>query len=58
MMQSLCKVSKENNYCKPQLNNEGILEIKNGRHPVIEANIDNFVQRYKLSDEQPNKSIN
>ena len=44
MMQSLCKVSKENNYCKPQLNNEGILEIKNGRHPVIEANIDNFVQ--------------
>ena len=44
MMQSFAKVANENNYCRPVINDEGLLEIKNGRHPVIEANIDNFVQ--------------
>lgn len=34
---SFAKVSQENNYCRPVLNNEGRLEIVEGRHPVIEA---------------------
>lgn len=34
---SLSKVAFKNNYCKPKLNNIGILDIKNGRHPVIES---------------------
>ena len=29
-------VSKENNYCRPQLNTGTAIDIKNGRHPVIE----------------------
>ncbi len=33
---SLSKLSFKNNYCKPELNNTGILKIINGRHPVIE----------------------
>lgn len=34
---SLSVVAFKNNYCKPTLNNEGILDIKDGRHPVIES---------------------
>jgi DNA mismatch repair protein MutS len=38
MMQSFTKISNENKYVRPSLNNEHILEIKQGRHPVIEVN--------------------
>ena len=34
---SLSVVAFKNNYCKPTLNSEGIIDIKNGRHPVIES---------------------
>lgn len=34
---SLSIVAFKNNYCKPTLNSEGIIDIKNGRHPVIES---------------------
>ncbi len=43
MMQSFTKISKENNYVRPKLNTENILDIKNGRHPVIEKYKDNFI---------------
>ena len=43
MVQSFAKVSNENNYVKPELNEEGIIDIRNGRHPVIETTIDNYV---------------
>ncbi len=43
MMQSFAKVSNENNYVKPDINDNGIIDIKNGRHPVIESTIDNYV---------------
>lgn len=43
MMQSFTKVTKENNYVRPKLNNEHILEVKNGRHPVIEKYIDSYI---------------
>lgn len=33
---SLSKVAIENNYTRPNLNEDNILMIKNGRHPVIE----------------------
>ena len=33
---SLANVAVENNYCKPQMLNNNKLQIKNGRHPVIE----------------------
>ena len=36
---SFAKVSAENNYVKPEITNEFIIDIKNGRHPVIESNL-------------------
>ena len=43
MMQSFTKISKENNYVRPKLNKDSILDIRNGRHPVIEKYNDNFI---------------
>lgn len=46
MMQCFARISNENNYVKPELIddkiNERIIDIKNGRHPVLEKNIDNY----------------
>lgn len=36
MMQSLTKIANENKYVRPHINQENILHIKEGRHPVIE----------------------
>lgn len=33
---SLAVVAEQNNYCRPKLNEKGIIEIKEGRHPVVE----------------------
>ncbi len=35
-MCSLSTVAVENNYCRPLVNNSGIISIKSGRHPVVE----------------------
>ena len=34
---SLATVAKENKYCRPEIAEEGALEIEDGRHPVVEA---------------------
>ena len=36
VLQSLTVVAEENNFVRPILNNEHIIDIKEGRHPVIE----------------------
>ncbi len=33
---SLAVVAAQNNYCRPAINNDGVIEIKGGRHPVVE----------------------
>ncbi len=33
---SLSTVSAENHYCRPLVNNSGVISIKEGRHPVVE----------------------
>ncbi len=38
---SLALVASRNNYCKPKINESGVLDIKNGRHPVVEKMITN-----------------
>lgn len=43
-------LAKENNYCCPQITDDGILEIKDGRHPVIEK----FTEHYVPNDLQLN----
>ncbi len=36
VLASLAEVAVQNNYTCPKINNEGIIEIKEGRHPVVE----------------------
>jgi DNA mismatch repair protein MutS len=38
---SLAVVAEQNNYCKPSINESGVIQIKNGRHPVVEKMITN-----------------
>lgn len=38
---SLATVAEQNNYCRPKLNEKGLIEIKDGRHPVVERMIQN-----------------
>ncbi|MBQ8206670.1 MAG: DNA mismatch repair protein MutS, partial [Bacilli bacterium] len=39
MMLSFTKVSNDNKYVRPTLNDNGSINIKDGRHPVIETNL-------------------
>lgn len=36
---SLALVALENNYIKPEINNYGLIEIQDGRHPVVEKSM-------------------
>ncbi len=38
---SLAVVAEQNNYCRPKLNENGVIDIKDGRHPVVEKMINN-----------------
>ena len=41
VLTSLSYVSMANNYVRPVINTEGIIDIKNGRHPVVEKMMNN-----------------
>ena len=43
MLLSFTKVANENKYVRPLINADGIVDIKEGRHPVIENAIDSFI---------------
>ena len=38
---SLSVVAQRNNYVRPTINTKGVIDIKNGRHPVVEKMINN-----------------
>ena len=38
---SLSAVAQRNNYVRPTVNTKGVIDIKNGRHPVVEKMINN-----------------
>lgn len=38
---SLALVADQNNYCRPKINENGVIDIKGGRHPVVEKMITN-----------------
>ena len=38
---SLALVAQRNNFVRPKMNENGVLDIKNGRHPVVEQMIEN-----------------
>ena len=54
---SLAVVSEQNSYVRPQLNEEGIIDIKEGRHPVVEKMISNdmFVSNDTFLNQEENR---
>jgi len=36
---SFAEIARLFSYCRPQINNEGVLNIRDGRHPVLEQNL-------------------
>lgn len=54
---SLSLVATRNNYAKPKINEKGIIQIKNGRHPVVEQMMrdDLFVANDTYLDNGKNK---
>ncbi len=41
VLSSLAYVAEQNHYCRPKLNQKGTIDIKGGRHPVVEKMIPN-----------------
>lgn len=39
VLSSLAYVAEQNHYCRPKLNGKGVIDIKGGRHPVVEKMI-------------------
>lgn len=56
---SLSAVAVQNNYCRPDINDKGVIRINEGRHPVVEAlqkgNI--FVPNDTLLDKDSNRMM-
>lgn len=57
MITSLAYVAEKNNYVRPSLNERGVLNIKDGRHPVIEQMIDHdmFIANDTYLDEESHR---
>ncbi|MCU6761216.1 DNA mismatch repair protein MutS [Brotonthovivens ammoniilytica] len=41
VLASMAFAADQNGYCRPKINEKGIIDIKNGRHPVVERMISN-----------------
>lgn len=54
---SLALVAERNNYVKPKINEKGVIDIKNGRHPVVEKMIPNdmFIANDTYLDDRKNR---
>ena len=54
---SLSLVAERNNYVCPKMNNKGLIQIKDGRHPVVEKMIDHdmFIANDTLLDNGKNR---
>jgi DNA mismatch repair protein MutS len=54
---SLALVAEQNNYCKPKINESGTIDIKGGRHPVVEKMISNgmFIDNDTYLDNSKNR---
>ena len=54
---SFAQVAEDMNYCKPVINQEGIIDIKEGRHPVIEKMLASgeFIPNDTYLDEDTNR---
>lgn len=41
-LSTFAKISRDNNFIRPVINDRGIIQIKNGRHPVVEATLKDY----------------
>ena len=57
VLTSFAEVAEDMNYCMPEVNSEGVIDIKNGRHPVIEKMLGagSFVENDTYLDEDENR---
>ena len=57
VLSSFAQVAEDMNYCMPNINNNGVINIKNGRHPVIEKIIGagSFVENDTYLDKDQNR---
>ena len=57
VIQGLANVANEFNYCKPEIMDDDVIDIKNGRHPVVEKIIPygDFVQNDSLLNASENR---
>ncbi|MCR5790261.1 MAG: DNA mismatch repair protein MutS, partial [Lachnospiraceae bacterium] len=56
---SLADVAVKNRYCRPKLNERGVIDIRKGRHPVVETMIENdlFVENDTYLDNKDRISV-
>ena len=57
VLTSFAEVAEDMNYCMPEVNSSGTIDIKNGRHPVIEKILGpgSFVENDTYLDKQDNR---
>ena len=57
VLSGLAEVAVNNNYVCPQINTKGVIDIKDGRHPVVEALLDGapFVPNDTVLDKSENR---
>ena len=57
VLSSFAQVAEDMNYCMPTVDNNGIIDIKEGRHPVIEKmiGVGNFVPNDTYLDKNQNR---
>ncbi len=57
---SLAVAAVRNHYVRPEITTDGVLDIENGRHPVVEAGLrgeEQFVPNSTLMDDQDNRML-
>ncbi len=56
---SLARVARENSYVKPTLTDDGVIDIKNGRHPIVEKVLNDtpFVPNDTMMDCEHNRML-
>ena len=57
VLTSFATVAENNNYVCPQIDDSGVIDIKDGRHPVVEKMLDSgsFVQNDTILDKKENR---
>jgi DNA mismatch repair protein MutS len=57
VLNAFCKISMKNNYIRPNINTEGYIDIKDGRHCVVENMLkdENFIPNDTFLDKDKNR---